>query len=107
MRALWSVLILTGILCVHGCSGLSRVYEETDLPDEEVVIIKCRLLSYCYVGPNRNNQFTEARLLPGNRTITAKKAIGAPMMLTGSLISHIIYGSVLGLVSSAILRKSN
>jgi len=30
-----------------------------------------------------------------------------PMMLAGSLISHIIYGAVLGLVSSAILRKSN
>ncbi len=30
-----------------------------------------------------------------------------PMMLAGSLISHIIYGAVLGSVSSAILRKSN
>jgi len=30
-----------------------------------------------------------------------------PMMLAGSLISHIIYGAVLGLVSSVILRKSN
>jgi len=30
-----------------------------------------------------------------------------PMMLAGGLISHIIYGAVLGLVSSAILRKSN
>jgi len=29
-----------------------------------------------------------------------------PMMLAGALISHIIYGAVLGLVSSAILRKS-
>jgi len=29
-----------------------------------------------------------------------------PMMLAGSLISHIIYGAVLGLVSSAILRRS-
>ena len=29
-----------------------------------------------------------------------------PMMLAGSLISHIIYGAVLGLVSSAILTRS-
>jgi len=29
-----------------------------------------------------------------------------PMMLAGGLISHIIYGAVLGLVSSAILRRS-
>ncbi len=29
-----------------------------------------------------------------------------PMILTGSLVSHIIYGMVLGVVSSAILRKS-
>jgi len=30
-----------------------------------------------------------------------------PMMLAGALISHIIYGAVLGLVSTAIIRKSN
>jgi len=30
-----------------------------------------------------------------------------PMMLAGGLISHIIYGAVLGLVSSAILKRSN
>ena len=30
-----------------------------------------------------------------------------PMMLAGGLISHIIYGAVLGLVPSAILRRSN
>jgi len=30
-----------------------------------------------------------------------------PMMLAGGLIAHIIYGAVLGLVSSAILRRSN
>lgn len=30
-----------------------------------------------------------------------------PMLLGGALFSHIVYGAVLGLVSSAILRKSN
>ena len=86
MRALWSVLIFTGIFFIHGCSGLSRVYEETDLPDEEVVILNCRGFSYCYVGPTRNNPFTEARLWPGNRTITAFRrgdAAGAPFAGSG------------------------
>ncbi len=71
MRALWSVLIFTGIFFIHGCSGLSRVYEETDLPDEEVAIIKCSGSINCYVGSVRKQRFTEARLFPGNRYITA------------------------------------
>ncbi len=71
MRALWSVLSLAGILCVHGCSGLSRVYEEADLPDEKMVIIKCSGSINCYVGSVTKQRFIEARLFPGNRHITA------------------------------------
>ena len=71
MRALWSVLILTGILCVHGCSGLSRVYEEADFPDEKMAIIKCSGSINCYVGSVSKQRFAEARLFPGNRNITA------------------------------------
>ncbi len=71
MRALWSVLILAGISFVHGCSGFNRVYEEADLPDEKMVIIKCSGSINCYVGSVSKQRFTEARLFPGNRNITA------------------------------------
>ena len=45
MRALWLVLVLTGIFFIHGCSWFDRVYEEADLPDEELVVLSCRGLS--------------------------------------------------------------
>ena len=86
MRALWSVLIFTGIFFIHGCSWFDRVYEEADLPDEELVVLSCRGLSYCYVGSARNHTFTNARLLPGARTITAfrrEEATGAPFAGSG------------------------
>ncbi len=71
MRALWSVLILTGILYVHGCSGFNRVYEEADLPDEKMVIIKCSGSINCYVDSVRKQRFTEARLFPGSRCVAS------------------------------------
>ena len=86
MWALWSVLIFTGIFFIHGCSGLSRVYEETDLPDEEVAIIKCSGSINCYVGSVRKQRFTEARLFPGNRNISAFRGedrAGAPFARSG------------------------